>query len=368
MAGALRNQSKQVKQNKLITLAGSLLMLSMLLGLAGCEALGYYGQAASGQLYILTHKQDIGSMLKAADTPQDLKSRLQTIRQLLAFAETELQLPAAGQFNSYVDLQRPYVVWSVFAAPEFSIEPLSWCFPVAGCVPYRGYFQEAAALATRDKLQEQGLDVYVGGVSAYSTLGWFSDPVLSTIIEREPAQLASLLFHELAHQVAYASGDTEFNESFATAVEQAGLQHWIAATHGKTEGKAVLESLHAEELHRDQFVALVQGAVSDLEQLYLSAQPSSLMRELKQKRIERLRADYQQLQQHWDGQSPYEHWFAQPINNAQLATVMTYNRLVPAFVTILQRCQGRFPCFYAEAQRLARLSREARHAALATLL
>jgi hypothetical protein len=203
------------------------LLLALLL--PACSSLGYYGQAVNGQLQLLARRQPIDSLLEAESTPADLRARLALVRQLLDFAAQELALPVHDQYRSYVELDRPFVVWNVFATPEFSMQPKTWCFPVAGCVAYRGWFSEARARADARRLREAGFDVFVGGVAAYSTLGWFSDPVLSTVLYREDHRLAMLLFHELAHQVAYTRDDSVFNESFATAVEQLGLAAWLAA-------------------------------------------------------------------------------------------------------------------------------------------
>jgi predicted aminopeptidase len=350
------------------TLVPVLAALLLILCIAGCESLGYYGQAASGQVSILTKRQSINKLLAAQDTPEELKTRLQLVQELLQFAERELDLPIGRQFSTYVDVQRPFVVWNVFAAPEFSMQPLSWCYPVAGCVSYRGYFREAAALAQRDKLHGEGNDVYVGGVSAYSTLGWFNDPLLSTVIRRQPHQLASLLFHELAHQVVYVRDHTEFNESFATAVELAGLQRWLATSMDASAAQSMLDERAAEQQRRREFVALVQAAVADLDRLYRSGAEASVLREGKQRRIAALREEYTQLKLAWGGIGDYDQWFSQSLNNAQLGTVATYNRLVPAFMAILQNCADELPCLYTEVQALARLPRAQRDAALQSLL
>jgi len=350
------------------TVVPALVALLLIFCVAGCETLGYYGQAASGQVSILAKRQGIDKLLAAQDTPDELKTRLQLVQELLQFAERELDLPVGRQFSSYVDVQRPFVVWNVFATPEFSLQPLSWCYPIAGCVSYRGYFREQAALAQRDKLQAEGNDVYVGGVSAYSTLGWFNDPLLSTVIRRQPHQLASLLFHELAHQVVYVRDDTNFNESFATAVELAGLQRWLASNMDAGTVQNVLDERTAEQQRRIEFVVLVQTAVADLDVLYRSGAEATVMREGKQRRIEALREEYAQLKQAWGGHGDYDQWFSQSLNNAQLSTVATYNRLVPAFLAILQNCADELPCLYTEVQALAHLPRAQRDAALQALL
>jgi predicted aminopeptidase len=341
-----------------------LLLSCSLFLLTACDTLGYYGQAVSGQLKILGQRRAIPSILAADSTPPALREQLQLVQELRAFAASELRLPVGNQFSSYVDLQRPYVVWNVFAAPEFALEPLSWCFPVAGCVSYRGYFSEAAARNFASALQTQGYEVYVGGVTAYSTLGWFADPVLSTVLGREPWQLASLVFHELAHQVVYVPGDTQFNESFATAVEQVGLERWLGQAASGADAEAVLLQAATQLQRREQFVALVQATVSDLRQIYTSQQEPMLLREARQARLQQLRAEYRELRQQWGGYAAYDGWFAQELNNAQLLTVATYNAQVPAFRRLLQDCGEDLPCFYAKVQQLADLDVTQRQAAL----
>ncbi len=339
------------------------LAASAVLLLGACSMLGYYGQAVSGQLHILTHRQKIDRLLEDPATDPQLKTRLGEIAAIRRFAADELALPLDSQFSTYVDLGRPYVVWNVFAAEEFSVEPRSWCYPVAGCVSYRGYFAETAARDFADELRADGLDVYVGGIAAYSTLGWFSDPVLNTVLGRREHQLAALVFHELAHQVAYAKGDTEFNESFATAVEREGQRRWLQA-RVDVATRRELETSIANELQRqEQFVTLIQATVADLRILYASG--AADMRVLKQQRLEQLRADYALLKTaQWQDYSGYDTWFATELNNAKLATVTTYNNLVPAFTALLARQDGDLPAFYARVAELAKLPYDGRREAL----
>lgn len=345
------------------------LIIATVLLVGGCNTLGYYRQAISGQLYILTNREHIGNMLAQPDLDPDLRGRLEQVTSIRRFAAEELDLPASSMYSTYVELDRPYVVWNVFAAPEFSMRPRSWCYPIAGCVSYRGYFNETDAVEFAEALRnEGGLDVYIGGVSAYSTLGWFSDPVLSTIIRRQEHQLAALIFHELAHQVAYAPGDTEFNESFATAVEREGQRRWLQSRANADE-RAEVEERIAQELRRqEQFVALVQETVADLEKLYRSGMEPDAMRLAKSTRLDKLGADYAALKAEWGGYNGYDAWFAGGVNNAQLATVNTYNKLVLSFTALLDSEGGDLPAFYARVQALQKLSRDERHAELQSLL
>jgi predicted aminopeptidase len=358
-----------VSRGKHFPLSRLLYVLTASLLLTACDTLGYYGQAVSGQLYILTHRQKIDTLLADPATAAPLKAKLEDIRAIRRFAADELRLPLESQYSSYVDVRRPYVVWNVFAAPEFSLQPRSWCYPVAGCVTYRGYFREEAAREFAAELQEQGFDVYVGGVAAYSTLGWFSDPVLNTLIDRPRHQLAALVFHELAHQVAYVPGDTAFNESFATAVEREGQRRWLQVETFAGAERTVMESSIAQELARqEQFVTLVQAAVADLQVLYAQQLTDAGKRAAKARRLQQLREDYALLKGAWQGYDGYDAWFAHDLNNAKLATVTTYNTLVPAFAALLAESDGNLPEFYARAAALARLDAEQRKQQLERLL
>ncbi len=343
------------------------LVLTLAFMTGGCDTFGYYGQAVSGQWYVLMHRQKIENILDDPATDPQLKNRLGEIAAIRRFAADQLQLPLDSQYSTYVDLGRPYIVWNVFAAPEFSVQPESWCYPVAGCVSYRGYFSETAARAFADDLRAEGFDVYVGGIAAYSTLGWFSDPVLNTILSRREHQLAALVFHELAHQVAYAPDDTEFNESFATAVEREGQRRWLQAqTDAATRRE--LEDDSAHELQRqEQFAALVQQAVADLDVLYRNGGAEADLRATKALRLQQLRADYAMLKTQWQGYSGYNAWFAGDLNNAQLGTVATYNTLVPAFTALLAQQDGSLPAFYARAAELAELPFDERRQQLGML-
>ncbi len=337
--------------------------------LAACESLQYYSQAVSGQLYILSHRKPIARLLQDPLTSPALKSKLESITRINAFAASRLQLPLGSSYSTYVDLQRPYVVWNVFAAPEFSLQPLVWCYPVAGCVSYRGYFNEEKAQEFAQTLEEEGNDVFVGGVAAYSTLGWFSDPVLNTIINRDEHQLAGLIFHELAHQVVFIPGDTEFNESFATTVEREGLQRWLASIDAAPETHAQLTTqINEQVLRQEQFVALVQATVADLNVLYAEPLAEAEKRLAKEQRIARLRDEYATLKTQWQGYAGYDAWFARDLNNAQLGTVVTYNKLVPAFTAMLREANGDFPLFYQNVMQLKQLDSLQRHQQLQALM
>jgi len=346
-----------------------LIVPALCLMLAGCESLGYYSQAVLGQLSILSKREDIEALIDDAATPQPLKDKLNTILDIRAFAETELLLPVDNNFATYVDLEQPFVVWNVFAAPEFSLQAQRWCYPIAGCVTYRGYFKEARARQYAAQLQAQGMDVYVGGVSAYSTLGWFADPVLSTVINREDYRLAALLFHELAHQQVYIPGDTEFNESFATAMEQEGLRRWLRANQvNEARSQQIIEQAREDAERREQFVAMVSQTVSQLESLYATADSPESKRESKAVILSDMKNNYKQLKTQWGGNTAYDGWMSQDLNNAQLSTVSTYFNWVPAFERLLQEQDNDLAAFYQEVAALEQLGAEQRAAALAARL
>jgi predicted aminopeptidase len=339
------------------------LTLALLLLLTACDTLGYYGQAARGQISLLLAREEINAVLARGDLPQAMQYKLELVLAARNFAETELDLPAGESYQSYVDLQRSFVIWNVFAAPEFSSVPINWCYPIAGCVSYRGYFSESSAQRYASVLQDQGKDVYSGGVDAYSTLGWFADPITSSVLRRADHSLVALVFHELAHQRLYLPGNTTFNESFASFVEQEGLRRWLVAN----PQPGLAQQINSEIQIRTEFIALVTRYRALLTQLYATDMTSSSMRERKGEIQQALRTEYEQLRSSW-GYSGYDRWFEGPLNNAQLATVASYNELVPAFSALLELVGGDMTRFYASVEELTRLSDAERSASLLALL
>jgi len=285
----------------------------------------------------------------------ETRQKLELVLEVRDFAERELSLQAGDSYLTYVELGRPYVLWNVFAAPEFSTQAVNWCYPIAGCVSYRGYFSEAAAIDFADKLSQQSFDVYRGGVDAYSTLGWFNDPLNSAILRRSQQRLVALIFHELAHQKVYVAGDTTFNESFATFVEQEGLRRW----YEKNSGAGIDQSLAKQTQVEMAFVALVLKYRDRLAQLYEQSISDTQMRAEKAAVQDAMREEYAQFRQKWD-YAGYDRWFAGPLNNAQLATVASYNELVPAFAQLLARQEGDLARFFEAVQAIAALPYEAR--------
>jgi predicted aminopeptidase len=323
------------------------------LAVIGCADLPYYWQAAGGQLDLWRRSRPIEDWLTAPVTGDPLKTRLRQVNTIRTFASKELGLPDNGSYRSFADVQRPFLVWNVFAAPELSLTAKEWCFPVAGCVTYRGYFAEAPARTLARQLADAGYDTYVGGVPAYSTLGWFDDPVPSTVITYPDIDLARLIFHELALQVVYVPGDTTFNESFATTVEREGACRWALA-QGPASALAFLEQARVRE---SQFTALVLATRARLDEVYAGPGDDASKRAAKQSVIDGLRTEYARLEvdSDWGPRNRYSRWFAGPLNNAQIASVAAYTERVPAFIALLAQVQGDLERFYTEVRDLARL-------------
>jgi predicted aminopeptidase len=314
-------------------IASALLALS----LAGCETLAYYAQAVGGQVSLMASTRSVDALLADKATPPQLRERLVLARSIRDYASRELKLPDNGSYRSYADLGRPYAVWNVVAAPEFALEPVQSCFPVAGCVSYRGFFAQADAERHAAALRAQGYDVHVYGVAAYSTLGRLDDPLLSTFIRHPDAELARLLFHELAHQVAYVQDDSTFNESFAVVVEREGVRRWLLAT-----GRGLVDWLAAEERQR-RLVAEIQQSRARLQQLYRSRIAVEAMRERKQRELAALK-DRLQGQVRFKDVAP---------NNAFLASFAPYTELVNEFEHLLKESGGDLERFYAQVKRYA---------------
>ena len=306
----------------------------------------YYIQAARGQLEIMNKREPIDEVINAGDTPAELSRRLELVKEARRFSIDELGLPDNDSYQLYADIERDYVVWNVFAAPEFSLEAKSWCFPVAGCVNYRGYFSEDAARRKAEQLRSD-YDVAVGGVVAYSTLGKFSDPVLNTMMRWEDTDLVAVMFHELAHQVLYVKGDSGFNESFATAVEEFALERWLSSRDQEGE----LSRYQERRENRERLMKHVQQARLDLEAIYSSSIGDDEMRLQKKDRIDRLTADLNNELEQSDRESPT--WLSEGLNNARLASLSLYHDRLPEFRTLLANCDDDLECFYESARRLA---------------
>lgn len=315
--------------------------------LSGCDTLAYYGQAIGGHFHLLAQARPIDSWLADPATPGELKQRLETAQRIREFATRELHLPDNASYTTYADLGRRFAVWNVFAAPKFGVDPKPECFPFTGCVAYRGFFSEGEAQRYAEALRKQGYDVYVGGVLAYSTLGWFDDPLLSTFIRYPESQVARLVFHELAHQLVYARNDTTFNESFAVTVEDEGVRRWLAH-EGRTTELAAFQA--AQERKRD-LAARIKDTRERLRAVYAMDIPEAAKLEQKRGEFDRLRAAYPTIVP------------AEP-NNAFLVSIALYNELVPAFERLLAQ-SGSLDKFYVRARELAHEGRAERDAVLA---
>jgi predicted aminopeptidase len=335
--------------------------LAALLALAGCESLSYYAQAVSGQLELVRRAQPLGEWIASPATPPGLRRRLELAARMREFATRELELPDNRSFRSYAELGRPYAVWNVVAAPEFSVQPLESCFPVAGCVAYRGFFAREDAERYAAKRRAAGLDVLVYGVPAYSTLGWFDDPLLSTFIRYPESELARLMFHELAHQVVYVKGDTTFNESFAVTVEDEGVRRWLGSEgHG-----AELGEFRDGQARKREFVALIEDTRARLARLYAEPLAPEAMRAAKRAEFARLAERYAALKVRWGGYAGFDRLMRAP-NNALLASISAYARFVPAFRRELAAVHGELGAFYARVKALARLPQAERDALLSS--
>ena len=343
----MRMNSMAVEQKNNLTIIFWGLLLSV--ALLGCETVQYYNQAISGQQRILQSRQPISEITEDPDSPEILRQRLTYLMEVRAFAEKDLHLPVANNYLTYVDLKRPYVAWNVVATPELSLVPRMWCYPFVGCTAYRGYFAEADARQYAEILARQGYDVHVGGVTAYSTLGWFDDPVLSTFIRRSRASAAALLFHELAHQVLYAPDDTTFNESFATFVEQEGLRRWQEASG--------ISSIFSEYLRnyrrQQQFIELVFAHRQRLESLYQTELAPAEKRVKKASIFSDLRDAFRHLKSEHTELAAYDDWINRPLNNAKISGVAAYHDFVPAFSNLLAKKDGDLVQFYQACRELA---------------
>jgi len=332
--------------------------LLLLLPLSGCGSL-YLAQAAAGQWGVMAAREPIETVVADPATPQELRARLEQVMAAREFASRELALPDNASYRQYAALDRPYVVWNVVAVPEFAIEPKEWCFPIAGCIAYRGYFSEQRARNYALTLESRGYDVVVGGVAAYSTLGRFADPVLSTMMGYGDAQLVGVIFHELAHQVVYVAGDSAFNEAFAVAVEQEGLARWLA-WRGEL---GQLDAWRRSRAAQTQLAALFATHRELLQRLYASDLDAPAMRERKRAILAGLAAEVRALEARSGMRIGYGHIDA-GLNNAHLASVATYFDCVPGFERLLAAQGGDLPRFYAAVKALAREPLAARHAAV----
>jgi predicted aminopeptidase len=330
--------------------------------LGACADLRYYAHVTHGESALLLKRRSVSKVISDPATDPKLAARLKLSQQARQFASEQLDLPRNRSYTYYVSLHRPYVVWNVFATPRFSVDAVLQCFPIAGCVAYRGWFDEQKARASAERLRAKGDDVYIGGVSAYSTLGWFADPILSSMMRWDDDELIGTIFHELAHQKIYVKGDTAFNESYAMFVEDEGLREWHRA-----RGEPVGDD--HEQVMDDEFTKLVLDLRERLKKLYASSVDEQAMAEGKQREIEGFRKRYAAWRDaNWPNDHRYDKWVAQPINNATLLPFGLYDQWKPAFAVLFKQAGGQWPQFYDRVRALAKESKAKRENSLRALL
>jgi predicted aminopeptidase len=337
-------------------LARALLVATAAALLPGC----YYGHLIGGQYDLLSRREPIDRLIARPDTDPALRRRLERALDARRFASRELKLPDNGSYTTYADLGRPYAVWNVFAAPELSLQGHEWCYPMLGCLVYRGYYDPRRAQSEADDLREEGFDVMVSGIAAYSTLGWFDDPLLNTIGGSDD-DLAATIFHELAHQVEFADGDTAFNESFASFVEQEGLRQYLKAA------PELVVAARERQRREDAFVALMLAARERLEALYAGSAPDDAKRAGKRAEFERLRREYEALRAGWGGDGRFDGWMTGELNNARLLPFGLYQAWVPAFAALFRQENGDWQRFYGRVKELAKLDEDERRMQLEAL-
>lgn len=333
--------------------------------LGACSTGAYLWQATTGHLQVLAASQNIDVVLALPNTDEKLRTQLEHVQRIRSYSINALALPDNKSYTAYAELNRPYVVWNVIAAPVDSLDLKTWCFPFTGCISYKGFYREAEAVALGNELRIEGLDVAVMGVPAYSTLGFTPDPVLSTFINYPVGELARLIFHELAHQVIYIADDTMFNESFATAVEELGVQAWLAQK-GNEEFKTQYETF---DQRRVAFREMLAKAQEDLKALYASRgdSPNDDVLLAKNQRFEALRLEYELLKESWGGWSGYDRFMAEDLNNAKLGVSGLYTFYVPAFKALFERCNSNYPVFYEAVEWLGEQPAQQREVILTDL-
>ncbi len=329
--------------------------------LSGCETVQFYRQAVWGQWQLLQARTSVEHAIEGEQVSAEVAVQLQTAQAIISFAETELGLAAKGRYSSFVPLQRDYVVWNVFAAPPYSVEGAQWCYPFVGCTPYRGYFNESMANKVAQKYQRRGLETYVGGVPAYSTLGWFEDPLLSTFIQWPEADLANLLIHELAHSRVWVKGDATFNESFAEFVGNRGTQAWLQGRHDTQAWQEWLRRRAAWQ----SFRRFLLEAKALLQSVYQA--PPHLLEQHKTSALAQVQACYA-AHRHLLGAGRYDKLMATSFNNAFLVSVGTYADDLPAFAALFTQSNQDWPTFFAAVETLAELAPDQREARVDALI
>ena len=345
------------------TILSVVLLVGVTLLISGCQSLSYYAQSVKGQFQVIHRSKPIDEWLQKSNTSSELKQKLEKVKQIRQFASLQLHLPDNKSYTRYADLERPYVVWNIFAAPEFSLEPYSWCYPVIGCQAYRGYFSKQPAIDLTAQLKDNGFDVSLGGVKAYSTLGWFNDPILNTFVNYSETNLAGLIFHELSHQIVYVKGDTVFNESFATMVESKGVERWLKQNSKEDQ----LMQYEKNQVLEQEVLFLLSQFKLKLNQVYESSATKTDKRLQKAEFFAELKSEYQKLKQSFQFASSWDRWFAQDLNNSHLIAVGTYYDKVDEFEKLFIKSGQDFERFFIEVKKLAKLKKPMRDQILANL-
>jgi len=334
-------------------------LLMIVMQFSACSSISYYSQAVSGHLDLMARERPVDEVIEDETTSDELKNRLLLSQQARVFATEALHLPDNDSYKMYADLERPYVVWNVVATPAYSIKPKQWCFFIVGCLSYRGMFDEQEAKQLAEQLKQQGMDVSVFGSAAYSTLGYFDDPLLNTMMRHGDANLIGVIFHELAHQTIYIEDDTAFNEAFATAVEQEGLRRWFEAMGEPGQYEAYMQ----KKTYRHEFYKLITQTRVKLDDVFSSD------KDVKQKQIQK-QAIYQAFKQdylEWRKERNYyafDNWMQRELNNSHLALIATYQDLVPNFTNLLASVNGDLQKFYELVSTISKKDKATRKSVL----
>ena len=326
------------------------------LTVSACSSFGYYMDLMAGHSELMEQQKPIKEILADKEIKPKLRELLETSQNIRNFATKSLHLPENDSYRLYADLKRRYAVWNVVATKEFSTEPKKWCFLFVGCLNYRGYFSKDDATAYANELKKEGYDVFLAGAKAYSTLGWFDDPLLNTMMYKSEARRAGIIFHELAHQVVYIENDSAFNEAFATTVEEEGIRRWMLKSGKEKEHQA-----HLRNKKRDTEINnLLQATREELKELYKIKESDKEKRENKKHAFLKMQNKYQQLKESWNGYNAYDHWMKQGLNNAHLLLISTYHELVPTFQAVLKKENNNLKSFYRAVEKLGENNKEER--------
>lgn len=331
-------------------------ILLVVVFLSGCAELQYYGHAISGQFDVLSKRRPITEVLEDPATKPEVSEKLKMVQRMHDFAISDLSLPDSDSFRSYSDVERDYVLWNVFATPELSLETKQWCYPFFGCLNYRSYFEKAYAESIARELEQEGWDVHIAPSPAYSTRGFFADPIYNPMLRYDDLTLAGILFHELAHERVYFKNDSELNESFAVAVQNEGVRRWLA--HEQRPQYYI--DYKIDQKQEEQFISLLLKYREKLDTVYQSPQGDDKKRMQKTRLLKALRLEYFELKNQWNGYAGYDHWFNKPLNNARLAPIGTYHGHVDAFAALLNSHHGNWIKFYLHVEEMAELPVEKR--------